>query len=302
MPDHVRLAGRVRSGIRHRSLVLASTGALALVLSACVGQPTATPSASAAEAIEAIEAVCSERVVIECTGGDASTVVVVDGDVAMSELSGLVDKLGDARSVYPGMLTLQGRDSDPLVVDADVTPTPRWQLEMPAGSVGWFESTLPDVLTAAEIEGAVDVTVVEGWPYVDIQSIDQFDAAFDALSSTPLFENGGSYTLLGIADRLRIVHVPSRTSDEATHEIVAIARDYPDAEVLLEATTYEPQVPTFYVSRLTPDQVTQVDARLRDARLADADIDGRPLEYVLGSVGADGVTYVNGTFGGVPVG
>lgn len=295
----MRLTERVR-GIRHPFVIVSSGAALIVLLSACDG-PSPTPSPSA---MPAIDALCADPLVIECGFGDPVSSVTVDGDVMIDELSGLLSKVEDVASepAYAGTLTLRGRATDPQAIDPDVTVPSQWQLGVPVGGLDEFEATLSEILTAAAVPGAMGVTETDGWPSVLIETIDQFPGAFDALSATPLFEDGGTYLLQAPAEHLRIVHVPSRTSDEAIAEVIAIARDYPEAEVLLEATTYEPQVPTFYVSSLTPEQVAEIDARLRDPRLADADVDGWPLDYVLGSLGNDGVTYVNGTFGGVEAG
>jgi hypothetical protein len=98
---------------------------------------------------------------------------------------------------------------------------------------------------------------------------------------------------------LQIVHVPTRSSDESIDAIIQLAIDYPDAEILLQATTAGPQWPTLYIARLTPEQVTAIQARLLDPALADADIEGYPMPFILTSVGADGPVYTEGNFGGV---
>jgi hypothetical protein len=57
-----------------------------------------------------------------------------------------------------------------------------------------------------------------------------------------------------------------------------------------------------YVSRLTPEETVQLDVRLREPRLANADVDGYAAEYVLSSMGPEGTTYTGGTFGNVSAG
>lgn len=285
----------MRIGIRHPfARVGTATLGLALVvgLAACVPHPE--PSSSPTPAIDLL---CADPLVISCEYG---SVVTVDGDRTADELSSLLPLLKEAAVALQGSLTLRGEATNPSTPDPDVTPLSRWELTVPAEGFAGFETTLSEVIGAASVPGALRVTTHEGWPSVTIQTLDQFAAAFEALRATALFEDGGTYSLQSPEEHLRIVHVPSRTSDLAIAEIIAIARDYPQAEVLLEATTYRPQEPTFYVSRLSPDEVTSLDARLRDPRLSGADVDGYPLDYVLGSLGADGVTYTTGTFGDVP--
>ena len=162
-----------------------------------------------------------------------------------------------------------------------------------------MNSVLDEILTVAQIPGTIDISAGPGGPSVRVTDLALFDDVFDAVSTTPLFLDGGTYGLLSIEERLRIVHVPSRTTDDGIHEIVDIARRYPAAEVLLEASLAGPQVPRLYVSRLTLDEMAALDAHLREPRLANADVDGYPVEFMLGSVGTDGPIYTDGTFGDV---
>ena len=129
--------------------------------------------------------------------------------------------------------------------------------------------------------------------------MDDFSTEFHRLSATPEYSRGGTYSL-AYSDHLRIVHVPSRSSDELIDEIIRIAIVYPDAEVLLEATTYAPQVPTLYIARLTAEQAAELDARLRDPAFADADVQGYPVQFVLTVSTADGPVYTVGNLGDVP--
>lgn len=184
-----------------------------------------------------------------------------------------------------------------------------------SGCIGSVASPPPPmdpstVLTPAEAAGieavaAIDptavATVVGGWPYVRFADVEAFARDFVAISQIELFRSGGTYSL-GESDHLRIVHIPTRTSDHAIDTVIGIAIDHPDAEVLLQAPTAGPQWPTLYVARLTPEQVVEVEARLRDPALADADVEGYPVDFVLTSVGADGPVYTTGTFGDVPAG
>lgn len=228
-------------------------------------------------------------------------VVTVAETTSETESLDLARRLHDeaaAESLDAGAV-LQRAAVDIAALDAEVANPAKWQVTVYPGESAQVEAVLRDVLTVAAVPGTLGVSVVDTWPFVTIASLDLFDAVFDAVSATPLFDRGGTYTLLSLDEHLRIVHVPDRTSDDAIHEIVDIARSYPAAEVLLEAPTSGPQSPTFYVSRLTPEQVIQLDSRLRDPRLAAAGKDGYALPFVLGSTGTDGTTYTSGTFGGV---
>lgn len=131
-----------------------------------------------------------------------------------------------------------------------------------------------------------------------LASIDTFASSLRAISATPLFADGGTFSLQA-DERLRIVWIPSRMTLEAIDAIVTISADYPDAEVLLEATTEGPQWPALYVSHLAAEEVPVVEQRLLDPELADADIEGYAVPFILGTTGPDGVTYTEGSFGGV---
>lgn len=155
------------------------------------------------------------------------------------------------------------------------------------------------LLAAENIDAVATVEVATGWPYVQFPDVDAFAAGFARVTQLEPFRAGGTYTI-GEGDHLTIVHVPSRSSEHFLAEIIAIAIAYPDAEVLLQATTAGPQWPALYIARLTPEQVTEIAARLRDPALADADLEGYPVDFVLTTIGPDGPEYTNGTVGDVP--
>ena len=244
---------------------------------------------------------CADPLVITCTTAEGSIVVTVPGDASDGAVIEYASRLYEAASSAPATVTLQAAPTDDASTgDPEIAPRPRWEVAVQTKTAAEFETALAALLAASAVPGTTGITVIDGWPYVTVEQLDQFDDAFAALSSTPLFRNGGTYSLQSVADRLRIVHVPARTADVAIHEIIGIATDYPDAEVLLEAPTAGVQYPKLYVSRLTPAEVQELDVRLREPRLADADVDGFALGYVLGSLGEEGTTYVEGSFGGVP--
>jgi hypothetical protein len=143
------------------------------------------------------------------------------------------------------------------------------------------------------------VSVIDGWPSVTVPTLDDFSEVFHRVSGQGMFADGGTFTLLS-DKHLQIVHIPARSSDESIDAIIQLAIDYPDAEILLQATTAGPQWPTLYVARLTPEQVTEVQTQLLDPSLADADIEGYPMPFILTTIGADGPVYTYGNLGGVP--
>lgn len=150
----------------------------------------------------------------------------------------------------------------------------------------------------AGLDGAAELALISGWPYATIFELDDYGAVFHELSGSAVFAAGGTYTLLS-DKHLQIVHVPTRSSDESIDAIIQLAVDYPEAEILLQATTGGPQWPMLYVARLTPEQVPEIEARLLDPALADADIEGYPMPFQLTTITADGPVYTEGNFGGV---
>lgn len=181
-----------------------------------------------------------------------------------------------------------------------------------AGCIGSIASPPPEpdpawddsvtyLLAAEHIDAVARVEVATGWPYVQFADLDAFAAGFTTVTQLEPFRAGGSYSIAE-SDRLTIVHVPDRSSEHFLAEIIAIAIAYPDAEVLLQATTAGPQWPALFIARLTPDQATEIAARLRDPELADADREGYPVDFVLTTIGPDGPEYTNGTLGDVPEG
>ena len=164
-----------------------------------------------------------------------------------------------------------------------------------------FDDSVTLLLAAEHIDAVATVEVATGWPYVRFDDVDAFAAGFTTVTQLEPFQEGGSYSIAE-SDHLTIVHVPDRSSGHFLDEVIAIAIAYPDAEVLLQATTAGPQWPALYIARLTTEQATEIAARLRDPALADADREGYPVEFVLTTIGPDGPEYTTGTVGDVPEG
>jgi len=181
-----------------------------------------------------------------------------------------------------------------------------------SGCLGTFASPPPEpdpafddsptlVLAAEHIDAIATVAVATGWVYVEFPDLDAFAADVTTVMQLEPFREGATYSIAG-SDHLTIVHVPDRSSEHLIDEIIAIAIENPDAEVLLQATTAGPQWPVLYIARLTPEQAAQIAAQLRDPALADADREGYPVDFVLTTIGPDGPEYTIGTLGDVPDG
>lgn len=245
------------------------------------------------------DSVCTADFVISCDRHSDSALVAIDADTS-EDVVAFAGALDQATAAFDGPVRLEARSSRAIVLDPEVAAPFAWQIDLSAVASADVASSVGGILAAAEVPGAVGIVVEDGWGRVTVQRVEQFVDVFDTLSQGA-FENGATYTLQSVDERLRIVHVPARTSAHAIHEIISVAEAYPDAEVLLEAMTSGAQWPVLYVSRLTPPQQQELAVRLRDPELADADIEGYPLEFILGATGETGVSYVDGTFGDVPV-
>ncbi|MGL3150854.1 hypothetical protein ACSS7Z_10880 [Microbacterium sp. A82] len=273
-----------------RRVAAGATCVFALALTGCTWSEDASAN------------LCAEDIVVACEGGDGWLSVTIGDDADEQETLAFARRLhsaGASENLTAGV-TLQRETADARQLDPEVEAPALWKLTVYPAEETAVESDLTGMLAVADVPGVRGIGVADGWPYVRVSDLEQFDDVFMSVSSTPLFEHGGTYTLFALEERLRIVHVPSRTADVAILEVIDLARSYPAAEVLLEAPTAGPQYPTLYVARLTPEQVHDIDARLRQPHLAGADVDGYPVEFVLGSIGPDGVTYTGGTFGDIP--
>lgn len=264
--------------------------ALALAGCAVVAAPSSSPSPNP------FVALCAEPVVKTCGTDPVPAGITITDAAAAADVLAFADEVQEAIADGTNELTLHADAPDAPRIDPEVSPEPKWQYTLRPGG---RTDGLADILAAAAVPGALGISADEGWPSAVAATLDDVEPLIVALSQTRLFSDGGTFTVPSTDEHFRVVYVPSRTSMDGVRAMIAIARDYPDAEILLEAPTIGPQHPTFYVSRLTAEQVSAVDARLRDPQLATASADGIPLEYVLGSTGEQGTTYVTGTFGGV---
>ncbi|MDQ1138382.1 hypothetical protein QE410_003181 [Microbacterium sp. SORGH_AS 1204] len=273
----MRLSSRFVSGIVCTGLVLVTVG--------CTGS-TENP----------FDALCADPVVVTCEPADGPLSITVDAAAADDAVQDFAGRVQDAATQTQRELTLRADDPSAVQLDPEVTATPKWQFTLqPGGTV----DALAGVLEAAAVPGASGIFAGLGWPSAEAATLDDVEPLITALSSTTLFADGGTFTVPSLRERFRLVYVPAFTTLDGVREVVSVARDYPDAEVLLEAPTAGPNQPTFYVAHLTPDEAVQLEARLSAPQMASASIAGAPLEFVLTSLTEQGTESITGTFGGI---
>ena len=287
--------------------------ALSALLTGCgattsVGESGATSSSSSSADPELLEELARLPGVVDVTtsgdsGVGSSTTVVMGATATQDEVVAAGIAAGDeaAERQWQGEIILARENLKPFDVEQDISLPAPWSLPvfpLPTESV---EDTLRDLVAIEAMGGTAGAGITNGWPSVGIERIEDFPALFEQISGTAVFADGGDYFLIN-NDHLRIVHVPKRTTDAAVLEIIAIATEYPNAEVLLQAPTAGPQWPMLYIARLTTEEASALDARLRDPKLATADQEGYPVEYALTATGEQGAVYTAGTLGNVPKG
>lgn len=232
----------------------------------------------------------------ELTGSIGIDVAVAaSGDEVLAAAASIAQIATDVG--WEGNMSLSRENLKPYDAERDVSVPAAWTLEV-VPATARVADDLAQLLLLEKLDDTASLTVIDGWPYVSLSSIDTFAQTFSTVVANPLFVDGGTVSLAS-DDRLRIVWVPTRTSLAAVEAIVAISRDYPGAEVLLEAMTAGPQWPTLYIARVSEHEAAAIEARLLDPALADADVDGYGLPFILRSIGEGGPTYRDGNFGGV---
>ena len=224
------------------------------------------------------------------------TTVTVELDAARDDVLDAAERIPEiARSIgWPDPITL----AEPAAVGGfdDVSTQSLWSLDVFPSDMdaATTRATMEDLLDAAEVEGVVGLTVIDGWPYASLLEPGDVDSRFDELRQTSLFSGGGSYHLLAEQPSLQFTEVAGLTSPELIHELVAITRDYPHAEVLLEG----PDWPKLYIARVSDAEAATIDQRLRDPALAQGlNPSLGALPFQVTSVGADGSGYLEGEVG-----
>ncbi len=271
-----------------RGLIAGLCAVLALAAAGCTPEPSTEENP--------FIAICADPVVDVCTPEGGPVGITVDAAASKDDVLALAGRVLDAVTRTHREVTLHVDDPSAPRLDAEVSPTPKWQFTVqPDGAV----DALAGVLDAAAVPGASGISAGLGWPSAVAATLDDVEPLIVSLSATSLFADGGTFTVPSLSERFRLVYVPAFTTMEGVREVVSIARDYPDAEVLLEAPTSGPNQPTFYVAHLTPDEATQLAERLSAPDMASVSVPGAPLEFVLTSLSEQGTDSLTGTFGGV---
>ena len=287
--------------------IRASVVALVLLVlvgcSALPSAPTPSPSPSSAawlvERVSALDGVVSADASDE--GGYLTAWIGADADdttvlAAARAAATLADE-----AAWPGTVTFirEAADADP---DDDLPPVHRWNQEVYPGEPDEIEATMTLVLALEKTPDVASVGISDdGWPSVQLSSLDTFAATFRTLSAQPAFADGATYSYLGEQPRLHVVHIPERMSVEAIEAVIRIAVENPESEVELQSlTSAGSRWPELWVARLTEEQRARVDAQLRDPALADADPEGYSIPFQLSVLGPNGPDLSWGTFGDVP--
>ena len=275
----------MRLPLRRATVVLCA--GLVLAMAGCTsGESTENPYA----------ALCADPVVAACDPAEGPLSITVDAGASSDDVVRFAGRVQDAVNQTKRELTLRADDPSAVQLDPEVSTIPKWQYTLqPEGTA----DALAGVLEAAAVPGASGVFAGLGWPSAEAATLDDVEPLITALSSTSLFADGGTFTVPSLREHFRLVYVPAFTTMHGVREVVSVARDYPDAEVLLEAPTAGPNQPTFYVAHLTPDEATRLAARLSAPEMAAASVPGAPLEFVLTSLSEQGTDSLTGTFGGV---
>lgn len=274
------------------------TAALALsTLLVCSGCSGTSPGASPTTG-STLDHLCASEIVVDCATDSPLIIVTVSASASDADTVDLAHDLHAATSAAMSdshAQTLLRRESTSSVsLDPEFSTPEPWTVQVQPADRDAMESELATVLAIEDVPGALGIRIDDSWPSITVDTLARFGTAFDAASELEAFADGGTYRLLALDDRLRIVHTPMWVEPELVHEVIDIATDYPQAEVLLEAPAGGQTPPTLYIAKLSPAQVEELTVRLSSAQLADAVADGIRIEYVLGSTGEDGTTYISG--------
>lgn len=172
---------------------------------------------------------------------------------------------------------------------------PWWSLEVqPATDAAATRAMLAALLETAEVDGVVGLSVVDGWPFAALLEPDRVEERFAALRETALFERGGTFSVRSEQPWLKFTHVEGATSPRLIEELVAITRDHPNSEVLLEG----PRYPKVYIARVTVAEAEAIAARLADPALRDGtDTQAGAIPWQITSPEGDGAGYWEGEVG-----
>ncbi|HEU4466639.1 MAG TPA: hypothetical protein VFR98_08920 [Agromyces sp.] len=288
---------------RLRFTAVAAT--LVIALSACATpaaeEPPADPEAQLKAELSELPGVAS----VEIGGMEPAdenpryTTVTIESDADRDDVLATAERVPEIATGLdwedPITLTADAPESTAGSASADAFVEPWWTFEITAETdAATSRATVGGLLDAAEVEGVVGLAFVDGWPYAALLEPDRVADRFEALMETPLFAQGGSFALRSDQPLLRFSHIEGITSPNLIDELIAIAGEYPHAEVLLEG----PQWPKLYIARVTTAEAEAIAARLADPALLEG-VDEGPgaLAWQITSPDTAGPGYWEGTVG-----
>ncbi|MCK8607938.1 hypothetical protein M1L56_00655 [Agromyces sp. C10] len=227
------------------------------------------------------------------------TTVTVDGEAdpetVLAASDGVADLARDLEWEDPITMRAEPPGDEGAAEDTAWSADPWWSLEVqPATDAAVTRATLAALLEAAEVDGVVGLSVVDGWPFAALLEPDRVEERFDALRETALFERGGTFSVRSEQPWLKFTHVEGATSPRLIEELVAITRDHPNSEVLLEG----PRYPKVYIARVTVAEAEAIAARLADPALRDGtDTQAGAIPWQITSPEGDGAGYWEGEVG-----
>lgn len=288
---------------RLRFTAVAAT--LVIALSACATpaaeEPPADPEAQLKAELSELPGVAS----VEIGGMEPAdenpryTTVTIESDADRDDVLATAERVPEIATgldwADPITLTADAPESTAGSASADAFVEPWWTFEITAETdAATSRATVGGLLDAAEVEGVVGLAFVDGWPYAALLEPDRVADRFEALMETPLFAQGGSFALRSDQPLLRFAHIEGITSPNLIDELIAIAGEYPHAEVLLEG----PQWPKLYIARVTTAEAEAIAARLADpAMLEGVDEGTGALAWQITSPDTAGPGYWEGTVG-----
>ena len=281
------------------------TAAVVVALSACATPAAEEPPTDPETQLKAELAELPGVASVEIGGMEPAdenpryTTVTIEAEAERDDVLATAERVPEIAAgldwADPITLTADAPESATGSASADAFVEPWWTFEVTAETdAATSRATVAGLLDAAEVEGVVGLAFVDGWPYAALLEPDRVADRFEALMETPLFVQGGSFALRSEQPLLRFAHIEGITSPNLIDELIAIAGEYPHAEVLLEG----PQFPKLYIARVTTAEAEAIAARLADPALLEGVDEGTgALAWQITSPDAAGPGYWEGQVG-----
>jgi hypothetical protein len=288
-----------------RLRLIAVAASVVVALSACATPAEEAPPADPEAQLKAELAELPGVASVEIGGMEPAdenpryTTVTIASDADRDDVLATAERTPEIAAALdwadPITLTADAPESTTGAAAADAFVEPWWSFEVtPETDAATSRATVDGLLDAAEVEGVVGLAFVDGWPYAALLEPDRVAERFESLMATPLFVQGGTFALRSDQPLLRFSHVDGITSPNLIDELIAIAGEYPHAEVLLEG----PQWPKLYLARVTTAEAESIAARLADPALLEGVDEGAgALSWQITSPDADGPGYWEGQVG-----